>query len=218
MFSRLSSSYTTFFDFHLFKLVGHHLFSFFFFLLSFFSLALSLSLPLRFDSSDATLLHSRTSRQTPSQTTRASKGRDNAHTHTLMDQPQPRPVAQRKRSYSTTAYSSLEDHRSTPTATSTLFSGTNGASQSTTGQQAAQPTCLLATAVGTQVLTYEFIDNGTVPPFSSSAITGAPSKQQQQQQQAPIVPGQFDGIQMSNERTTFTMASLRWSPDSKCIP
>ncbi|KAG0068627.1 Protein nedd1 [Linnemannia elongata] len=134
-----------------------------------------------------------------------------------MDQPQPRPVAQRKRSYSTTAYSSLEDHRSTPTATSTLLSGTNGASQSTTGQQAAQPTCLLATAVGTQVLTYEFIDNGTVPPFSSSAITGAPSKQQQQQQQAPIVPGQFDGIQMSNERTTFTMASLRWSPDNSML-
>lgn len=135
-----------------------------------------------------------------------------------MDQPQPRPVAQRKRSYSTTAYSSLEDHRSTPTATSTLFSGTNGASQSTTGQQAAQPTCLLATAVGTQVLTYEFIDNGTVPPFSSSAMTGAPSKQQQQQQQqAPIVPGQFDGIQMSNERTTFTMASLRWSPDNSML-
>lgn len=135
-----------------------------------------------------------------------------------MDQPPPRPVTQRKRSYSTTAYSSLEeDHRSVTTSTSTLFSGTSGVSPSTTGQQAAQPTCLLATAVGTQVLTYEFIDNGTVTPFSSSASTGAPSKQQQQQQHAPIVPGQFDGIQMSNERTTFTMASLRWSPDSKCF-
>ncbi|KAF9538377.1 Protein nedd1 [Mortierella hygrophila] len=131
-----------------------------------------------------------------------------------MDQTQLRPVAQRKRSYSTTAYSSLEeDHRSTTPSTSTLFSGTNGVSHSTTGQQAAQPTCLLATAVGTQVLTYEFIDNGAATPFSSSAGTGAPSNQQQ----APIVPGQFDGIQMSNEKTTFTMASLRWSPDNSML-
>lgn len=126
-----------------------------------------------------------------------------------MDPIQPRLVAQRKRSYSTTAYSSLEedqDHQST--ATSTFLSGTNGSSNSTTSQQAVQPTCLLATAAGTQVLTYEFIDNGTVAPFSSSTNAS-------KQQQAPIVPGQFDGIQMSNERTAFTMASLRWSPDSK---
>jgi hypothetical protein len=127
--------------------------------------------------------------------------------HLLMDPTQPRPVAQRKRSYSTTAYSSLEDHHQS-TATSTFLSGTNGSSHSTTGQQAAQPICLLATAAGTQVLTYEFIDNGTVAPFSSSTIAN-------KQQQVPIVPGQFDGIQMSNERTAFTMASLRWSPDSK---
>ncbi|KAF9149226.1 Protein nedd1 [Linnemannia schmuckeri] len=128
-----------------------------------------------------------------------------------MDPVQPHPVAQRKRSYSTTAYSSLEDHPST--TTSTLFSGTNGISHSTIGLQAAQPTCLLATAVGTQVLTYEFIDNGTVAPFSSSANAGTASKQQQ----IPIVPGQFDGIQMSNERTAFTMASLRWSPDNSML-
>ncbi|KAF8944302.1 Protein nedd1 [Haplosporangium gracile] len=129
-----------------------------------------------------------------------------------MDPAQPRPVAQRKRSYSTTAYSSLEEEHPS-TTTSTLLSGTNGISHSAIGLQAAQPTCLLATAVGTQVLTYEFIDNGTVAPFSSSANAGTTSKQQQ----TPIIPGQFDGIQMSNERTTFTMASLRWSPDNSML-
>ncbi|KAG0373468.1 Protein nedd1 [Mortierella sp. AD032] len=124
-----------------------------------------------------------------------------------MDPTPARPVAQRKRSYSTTAYMSLEqDHAS---ATTNEISH----SQSPLTTAPVQPTCLLATAVGTQVLTYEFIDNGTVIPFTPQVAAGSTPKQQQ----SPLVPGQFDGIQMSNERTAFTMACLRWSPNNSML-
>ncbi|KAF9919523.1 Protein nedd1 [Linnemannia zychae] len=122
-----------------------------------------------------------------------------------MDPAQVPSVVQRKRSYSTTAYSSLEDP---PSTSSSLFSESNDIIQT----QAVQPTCLLATAVGTHILTYEFIDNGTVTPFAPSGTTTLSSKQQ-----PPVAPGQFDGIQMSNERTAFTTASLRWSSDNSLL-
>ncbi|KAG0213747.1 Protein nedd1 [Mortierella sp. NVP41] len=127
-----------------------------------------------------------------------------------MDPPQQRPAAQRKRSYSTTAYTSLEEDRASP-----LFTGIHGSSSQ---PQSIQPACLLATAVGTQVLTYEFIDNGTVAPFIPAATSGpAAGASTTPKQPPPIAPGQFDGIQMSNERTAFTMASVKWSPDNSML-
>ncbi|KAF9357420.1 Protein nedd1 [Mortierella sp. AD094] len=114
-----------------------------------------------------------------------------------MDAPQPRSVSQRKRSYSTTAYSSQEEEP--------LSNNYNNASSSSISQ--VQPSSLLATAVGSQVLTYEFINNGTILPASSS-----------KSQQPPIaVPGQYEGIQMSNERTPVGVSSLKWSPDNTML-
>ncbi|KAF9982458.1 hypothetical protein BGZ65_002837 [Modicella reniformis] len=75
-----------------------------------------------------------------------------------------RPVSQRKRSHSTTAYS----------------------------------TSLLAAAVGSQVLTYEFISNQAVQRVSSAA-------------------GQYEAVQTSNERTEFGVSGLKWSPDNKML-
>ncbi|KAG0074220.1 Protein nedd1 [Podila epicladia] len=100
-------------------------------------------------------------------------------------QPPPRLAGQRKRSYSTTAYSSQED---------SLLAAS----------EPSLPTCLLATAVGTQVMTYEFIKQGTepIPPSKSTTVS----------------PGQYEGTLMSNERTTYgAISSLKWSPDNTIL-
>ncbi|KAF9947199.1 Protein nedd1 [Mortierella alpina] len=111
-----------------------------------------------------------------------------------MDTAEPRPITQRKRSYSTTAYSSQEEE--------TAFAN------SRPGQaQAPLPTCLLATAAGNQLMCYEFINNGTV---SSTAAS--------KQSQPPIaVPGQYDGIKMSGVKLTHGVSSLKWSPDNTML-
>ena len=118
----------------------------------------------------------------------------------------PRLLGQRKRSYSTTAYSSQEEEAALGHAnmkTSISANGSGGSSSSV------QPTCLLAAAVGPHVISYEFINTGTVLPTAAPA--GA-------KQQPPIaVPGQYEGIQMSNEFTGYTTASLKWSPDSMLL-
>ncbi|GJJ71929.1 protein NEDD1 [Entomortierella parvispora] len=120
----------------------------------------------------------------------------------------PRLLGQRKRSYSTTAYSSQEEeaalgHTNMKAGVSSSSIG-NGFSSSN-----AQPTCLLAAAVGPHVISYEFINTGSVLPTAAPA--GA-------KQQPPIaVPGQYEGIQMSNELTGYTTASLKWSPDNSIL-
>ncbi|KAF9332772.1 Protein nedd1 [Podila minutissima] len=101
-------------------------------------------------------------------------------------QPPPRLAGQRKRSYSTTAYSSHEEESPLAASAPSL------------------PTCLLATAVGTQVMTYEFIKHGTEPMPPSKPTT--------------VSPGQYEGILMSNERTTYgAISSLKWSPDNTIL-
>ncbi|KAF9115395.1 hypothetical protein BGX27_007895 [Mortierella sp. AM989] len=112
-----------------------------------------------------------------------------------MDAPQSRSISQRKRSYSTTAYSSQEEE---------ALSSSNSNANNNNNHPNALPSNLLAATVGSQVLTYEFINNGTVNPISST-----------KSQQPPLaVPGQYEGIQMSNERIPVGVSSLKWSPDS----
>ncbi|KFH71633.1 hypothetical protein MVEG_01929 [Podila verticillata NRRL 6337] len=101
-------------------------------------------------------------------------------------QPPPRLAGQRKRSYSTTAYSSHEEESPLVASSPSL------------------PTCLLATAVGAQVMTYEFIKHGTEPMPPSKLTTAS--------------QGQYEGIMMSNERTTYgAISSLKWSPDNTIL-
>ncbi|KAF9304291.1 Protein nedd1 [Mortierella antarctica] len=101
-------------------------------------------------------------------------------------QPPPRLAGQRKRSYSTTAYSSHEEESPLAASAPSL------------------PTCLLATAVGTQVMTYEFIKHGTEPMPPSKPTT--------------VSPGQYEGVLMTNERTTYgAISSLKWSPDNTIL-
>lgn len=105
--------------------------------------------------------------------------------HMEPSQPPPRLAGQRKRSYSTTAYSSHEEESPLAASSPSL------------------PTCLLATAVGAQVMTYEFIKHDAEPLPPSKSTTAS--------------QGQYEGIMMSNERTTYgAISSLKWSPDSKC--
>ncbi|KAF9968120.1 Protein nedd1 [Mortierella alpina] len=111
-----------------------------------------------------------------------------------MDTPESRPITQRKRSYSTTAYSSQEEEAAF-------------ANNKPDHAQAPLPTCLLATVVGNQLMSYEFINNGTV--FSTAAS---------KQSQPPIaVPGQYDGIKMSGVKLSHEVSSLKWSPDNTML-
>ncbi|CAO3565142.1 unnamed protein product [Mortierella alpina] len=111
-----------------------------------------------------------------------------------MDAPESRPITQRKRSYSTTAYSSQEEEAAF-------------ANNKSDHAQAPLPTCLLATTVGSQLMCYEFINNGTV---SSTAAS--------KQSQPPIaVPGQYDGIKMSGVKLSHEVSSLKWSPDNTLL-
>lgn len=119
---------------------------------------------------------------------------------------EPSQPPRRKRSYSTTAYSSQEEEAALGhvNMNASISANTSGSSSSNV-----QPTCLLAAAVGPHVISYEFINTGTVLPTAAPA--GA-------KHQPPIaVPGQYEGIQMSNEFTGYTTASLKWSPDSMFI-
>ncbi|KAG9325782.1 hypothetical protein KVV02_005706 [Mortierella alpina] len=114
--------------------------------------------------------------------------------HLAMDTPESRPITQRKRSYSTTAYSSQEEEAAFVN---------NKPDQA----QASLPTCLLATTAGNQLICYEFINNGNV---SSTAAS--------KQSQPPIaIPGQYDGIKMSGVKLSHGVSSLKWSPDNTML-
>ncbi|KAF9574877.1 Protein nedd1 [Mortierella alpina] len=111
-----------------------------------------------------------------------------------MDPPESRPITQRKRSYSTTAYSSQEEEAAF-------------ANNKPDHAQAPLPTCLLAATAGNQLMCYEFINNGTVPS------TPGPKHSQ-----LPIaVPGQYDGIKMSGVKLSHGVSSLKWSPDNTML-
>ncbi|KAF9437961.1 Protein nedd1 [Entomortierella beljakovae] len=111
-----------------------------------------------------------------------------------MDAYPTRPVTQRKRSYSTTAYSSQEEES---------LSNSNSNVNSNTISQA-HSSNYLAVAVGLQVLTYEY--RNTDPVISSKS------------QPPPVATlGQYEGIQISNERVPTGISSLKWSPDNTIL-
>ncbi|KAG0327602.1 Protein nedd1 [Dissophora globulifera] len=121
---------------------------------------------------------------------------------------QSRPFSQRKRSYSNTAYSSQEEEAASATATPPSSHNTHQGNHSHSAPSSApSPPSVLAVATGSHVLTYDFINTGTM------------SKQQQQQSQQPptAAPGQYEGIQMSHERTAFSVSNLKWSPDNTML-
>ncbi|KAG0200023.1 Protein nedd1 [Mortierella sp. GBA30] len=110
-----------------------------------------------------------------------------------MDTSESRPLTQRKRSYSTTAYSSQEEEA---LISNNGIKGTNHL-----------PTCLLAAATDSQLVCYEFTNNAATPPLITSKL-----------QQPPIAaPGQFDGIQMSRVKIADGVASVKWGPDNTML-
>ncbi|KAF9183768.1 Protein nedd1 [Haplosporangium sp. Z 767] len=124
-----------------------------------------------------------------------------------MELPQLRTLSQRKRSYSTTAYSSLEEDAH---ALSNNKTGGAAATVAHAHAQASPPKCLLAAAVGSQLLTYEFISNSIDNPTATPKLP--------QQQQPPIaIPGQYEGTLISKERTAHRVSSLKWSPDNALL-
>ncbi|KAI1295070.1 Protein nedd1 [Mortierella claussenii] len=122
--------------------------------------------------------------------------------------PPTRPITQRKRSYSTTAYSSQEEETALSSHGQVNNTQANSSSSSSTKHtQAPAASCLLAAAAGNQMLTYEFINTGAVHSIATSK-SGQP----------PIaVPGQYEGIQKSNERIGCAVSSLQWSPDNSML-